>query len=223
MSAFDETSNLTLWAVLCAAVALMAAFAAVRAVRRRKVIRATTLGLGTGGFVLAAALLGSVALNLHTYQRFTLEQEIAQLHFARRAPQLFDVHVRFPDGSGHRAELAGDEWQLDARVLKWSGLATLVGFEPVYRLERLSGRYYSAAQELTARRTVESFATDRGLDLWSSARLSDGWIPWVDAVYGSAAYLPMRDGALYTVAISNSGLIARPLNDIAVKAISDWN
>lgn len=223
MPGIDETFNLTLWAVLSAALALLTAFAAVRALRRRKVIRASSLGLGTGGLVLMAALLGSVALNLHTYQRFTLEQEVAQLHFTLRAPQLFEVSVQFPDGGARRAELAGDEWQLDARVLKWSGFATLVGFEPVYRLERLSGRYYSAAQELTAPRTVESFAADRGLDLWSSARLSDGWIPWVDAVYGSAAYLPMRDGAQYTVTISTSGLIARPLNDTAVEAIADWN
>jgi hypothetical protein len=33
----------------------------------------------------------------------------------------------------------------------------------------------------------------------------------------------MRDGAQYTVAITNSGLIARPLNDAAVEAIADWN
>ncbi len=118
-------------------------------------------------------------------------------------------------------QLAGDEWQLDARVLKWSGLASVLGFEPLYRLERLSGRYLSALQELSAQRTVHTFADDDGFDLWGSARLS-GWIPWVDAVYGSAAYLPMRDGASYSVTVARSGLVARPLNEAATRAIADW-
>jgi len=223
MPGIDETFSLTALAALCAALALLTAFAMVRTLRKRKVVRAGALGAGTGGLALVAALLGSLALNLHTYQRFTLEKDIAQLHFARLAPQLFEVSMQFPDGSGRRAELAGDEWQLDARVLKWSGLATLMGFESVYRLERLSGRYADAAQELTGRRTVESFTTERGLDLWSVTRSSDRWIPWVDAVYGSATYLPMSDGAQYTVSITHSGLLARPLNDTAIKAVAGWD
>ena len=223
MSGIGETFSVTSLAALCAALALLTAFAMVRALRKRKAVRAGALGVGTGGFALVAALLGSLALNLHTYQRFTLEEDIAQLHFARLAPQLFEVSMQFPNGSRRRAELAGDEWQLDARVLKWSGLATLMGFESVYRLERLSGRYSDAAQELTGRRTVESFTTERGLDLWSVTRSSDRWIPWVDAVYGSATYLPMSDGAQYTVSITNSGLLARPLNDTAIKAVAGWD
>ena len=223
MQGLNETDSLTLAAAVSALLALIAAYGAVRGLRQRKVVRTTALGLGTGGLLIAAALLGSIALNLHTYQRFTSEQDVVQLRFAALAPQLFEVRLRFPDGASRRAELAGDEWQLDARVLKWSGLATVLGFRPVYRLERLSGRYSSAEQELTARRTIESFTEDRGLDLWSSARVADDWIPWVDAVYGSAAYLPMRDGAHFRVTISNRGLLARPLNDSAIKAVADWD
>ena len=41
------------------------------------------------------------------------------------------------------------------------------------------------------------------------------WLPFVDAVYGSATYMPMADGARYQVSITQSGLIARPLNPAA--------
>lgn len=223
MSGLDEAANLALLGGVCAVLAIVSLWAAARALRRRKPLRAGTLGLGTGGFALIAALFGSLALNLHTYQRFTLEQDIAHLHFAQRAPQLFDVQLLLADGTARRTELAGDEWQLDARVLKWSGLATVLGFQPVYRLERLSGRYYSTEQELNGRRTVEELATRRGLDLWSSARVSQQWIPWVDAVYGSAAYLPMRDGAHFKVTVTHNGLLARPVNETAIKAVADWD
>jgi hypothetical protein len=48
------------------------------------------------------------------------------------------------------------------------------------------------------------------------------WVPWVDALYGSATYMPMVDGASYTVSFSLTGLLARPSNDIARKAVSQW-
>ena len=33
----------------------------------------------------------------------------------------------------------------------------------------------------------------------------------------------MSDGAQYTVSITNSGLLARPLNDTAIKAVAGWD
>ena len=36
------------------------------------------------------------------------------------------------------------------------------------------------------------------------------WMPFVDAVYGSAVYLPMADGARYEVAITQSGFVGTP-------------
>jgi hypothetical protein len=41
-------------------------------------------------------------------------------------------------------------------------------------------------------------------------------------VYGSAAYLPMSDGAEYRIWLSQSGLVARPLNAQADGAIRTW-
>ena len=44
--------------------------------------------------------------------------------------------------------LLGDEWQLDARVIRWTLPGQLAGLPPVYRFERLSGRYGDPKQEL---------------------------------------------------------------------------
>jgi len=44
----------------------------------------------------------------------------------------------------------------------------------------------------------------------------------VDAFYGSATYMPMVDGASYAVFVSFTGLLARPNNDVALKAVSEW-
>jgi len=49
------------------------------------------------------------------------------------------------------------------------------------------------------------------LDLWQLKREFPQFLPWIDADFGSAAYLPLVDGANYRVTLSPSGgLIARP-------------
>jgi hypothetical protein len=111
---------------------------------------------------------------------------------------------------------------MDARVLKWRGIAVLIGFDTLYRLDRLSGRYRDITQERTGPRTVYGLSEEEGLDLWTIARRYAHWIPWVDALYGSATYMPMVDGASYTVSVSSTGLLARPNNEIARKAINEW-
>ena len=69
--------------------------------------------------------------------------------------------------------LAGDEWQLDARVLKWKGWANLLGLDAQYRLERVSGRYRDIEQERNDERTVYALSENPGVDLWTlSTRLS---------------------------------------------------
>jgi len=44
----------------------------------------------------------------------------------------------------------------------------------------------------------------------------------VDAMYGSAVFLPMTNQAKYVISISRNGLIARPANAEAKKAVSRW-
>ena len=74
--------------------------------------------------------------------------------------------------------------------------------EPVYQLERLSGRYSSWISERTDRARVHGLAEERPLDLWSLAReISRNLLPGVDAYYGTATYLPMADGARFKVTL----------------------
>jgi hypothetical protein len=118
--------------------------------------------------------------------------------------------------------LRGDEWQLDARVITWQPPATILGFEPVYQLERLSGRYSNVDSERSQPRTVHGLADERPLDLWSVARKFPKLTPGVDAYYGTATYLPMADRARFRVTLSRDALIARPINDEARNAVGKW-
>jgi len=193
----------------------------IQRVWRRGVLTGSLEGL-VGLLLLAiAALMAAISINLYTYDRLTHESTIAEVTFQKIEPQHFGARVLLKNNT-KILDLRGDEWQIDARVLKWRGMAVLIGFDTVYRLDRLSGRYRDITQERTGLRTVHSLSEEQGLDLWMIGRRYAHWIPWVDAVYGSATYMPMVDGASYTVSISSTGLLARPSNDIARKAIGEW-
>jgi len=193
----------------------------IQRVWRRRVMTGSLEGL-VGLLLLAiAALVVAISINLYTYDRLTHESPVAEIRFQGIEPQHFWADVMIKNNT-KTLDLRGDEWQIDARVLKWHGTAVLIGFDTLYRLDRLSGRYWDLSKEKTGPRTVYSLTEEPGLDLWMIAKSYARWIPWVDAVYGSATYMPMVDGAHYTISVSSSGLLARPANDIARKAVGEW-
>ena len=196
--------------------------AAIRRLRRLQLVRGTMFFL-TGALVLlvaAAAVL--VAANLYTYARLTHEQEAARVSMRQLGERWYVLSVQQKKGPPRHFELRGDEWQIDARVLKWRGMGTLLGFDTVYRLERLSGRYASVAAERAGPRTVHDLSKETSLDLWSLVKQHHAYVPFADALYGSAVYVPMSEGAEYAVSVSASGLVVRPGNDAARKAVGGW-
>ncbi len=178
------------------------------------VIAAVVAGLGTVGAMLAASL--------HSYARLTKEQEAARAVFRALAPKHYELLLVLRTEPARRFELRGDEWQIDARVLKWKGMGTVLGLDTLYRFERLAGRYADTVQEKSAPRTVHALPADAGFDLWALLKEQQRWLPLADALYGSAAYAPMADGAQYAVNVSTTGLLIRPLNDAATKAVGGW-
>jgi hypothetical protein len=169
---------------------------------------------------ICAALIGT---NLLTYRRLTAEQPAGEMQLTRTADKRFSGVLSYPDGEKITFALSGDEWQIDARLLKWSAFANLLGFDAAYRLERISGRYSQIEDERSRPRTVYELASPGRIDPWELVHRYHSWVPWVDAVYGSATYVPMSDGALYEIEVSQSGLMARPLNQAARQAVSGWH
>lgn len=194
----------------------------------QRLSRARFLSAGGSAFMgllllAIAALTFIVSLNFHTYARLTHEQPVAEIVFEAREPQHYRATLtQVPSGEMKVFILAGDEWQLDARVLKWQGWANLLGLDAQYRLERVSGRYRDIEQERHDERTVYSLSENPGVDLWQLSTQYPRWLPFVDAVYGSATYQPMADGARYEITITQSGLIARPINAAAQTVAKDW-
>jgi len=177
-----------------------------------------TLGLA----VLAMAVyLVLVAVNLYSFQELNGETPVATVSFRAAGEQTYIATLTRVDGTARDYRLRGDQWQLDARVIKWKTPFALLGLKPGYQLDRLQGRYFALEDERSKERTVHGLRDHAvGLDIWRQAR--QGWSFLVDARYGSAAYLPMADGAIFEVTVTPGGLVGRPLNGSAQQAVSGW-
>lgn len=182
-------------------------------------------GMGGVFFILVAMMCGLIALDLRSYQQVLLDKPVATVSFEKVEPQAFIATVALTE-SGATSEyyLRGDQWQMDARIIRWKGLLNSVGGKPGYKLDRIGGRYLSIEDERSRERTVHSLRDPEefGIDLWGWAYQHEGKTPLIEAVYGSATFVPMADGALYEVALSHTGLVAKPLNDAAKKAVNLW-
>lgn len=195
----------------------------LRRIGKGRLLRGGVRGLSGCCFILAALLLLSLGLNFRLYHRFTHEQQLVEIWFVQASPQYYAAEIRYPDGTVRVVDLHGDQWQLDARVLKWKPPATLLGLDPLYQLERISGRYQSVEQARSATYTAYGLSEEPVIDMVKLSRRYASWLPWTDTVYGSATYMPMADRAGYAVTLSSSGLVARPLNEEARQAVANWN
>jgi hypothetical protein len=188
---------------------------------RRPLVSKLQRGLAASLCLLLSTSLLLLGLSLIGYARLLQDAEVAQIAVRQIGVQHYRVSLEASTLPTREFELHGDEWQLDARVLRWKLPAALAGAPPLYRLERLSGRYGDPKQELEARRSVHPLAQEAFPDLWSLRRQFPQWLRFVDADFGSAAYLPLLDGARYRVSLSpRGGLVAQPA-DAATQRLLD--
>ncbi|MGN2247240.1 hypothetical protein ACFWZ3_11155 [Frateuria sp. GZRR35] len=207
-----------LW--ILAALALLFALVQLAALGRRlrarrpfaAILRTLFLLVGLG----LAVLLAGAGWSLRGYRLLGEEAPVVSVDARILSPQRWALTLTWPDGQRRDVALAGDAWRIEALVLKWKLPAVLAGLPPLYRLDRLSGRYDDPADEMSAMRTVVDFREAGDGDLITLARAHPDWLPMVDTVYGSGAYLPLVDGGHYTVSLMRTGaLVARPDDETA--------
>jgi len=167
--------------------------------------------------VLSFLLLGQLALcalivaGTQGYRALTQEQVAATIETHPVGPGAFKAVFTFPEGSDTSFVLAGDEIYVDAHILKWTSLGTILGLKTAYELDRVAGRYTLLEDEQTKPRTVYSLARKKRVDLFSLRRRHQLLDPLVDAEYGSATFIAASRPARFELRVSLTGLLIREL------------
>ena len=185
-------------------------------------------GLASGLAAVAAAFIAAlVALNMQSYSRLTWEKPVAEVRVTRTnaAQKLYDVTVVRQDGSNleTRCLLQGDEWILGGRVQKWKPWASTLGMNATYELDQLANKYLDARE--ANGRPITACDVSRPLNP-VLAKAPPGFRAWLTSVsqaedrrFGSANYMPLADGAVYRVVITQSGFNAEAVNAQARAAV----
>lgn len=179
---------------------------------------------GTCGlaFLALATLVGLVAYDLYGYSVLPDDKPLVTLSFKADGPQRYSVTL-LEGALERRVTLEGDLWQLDGRLLRWKGIAELIGLQPGYRLERLSGRFLAIEQQTQAQHgRVQLAQSPYGVDLWRWLRLNRRDLFLFEPQALRVTYLPIAADAVYSVRLTPTGLLAEPMNPAAEAALKNW-
>lgn len=116
----------------------------------------------------------------------------------------------------------GDQWLLEMRILTWHPLLAQLGMQPLYKLERLNGRYQSLVDEKILPRSL--YELDKATFSTSYWQMLLPYLhgTLINSYYGAAVYAPMSDSAQYGVFLKTGGVELKALNDEATQALNRW-
>ncbi|HET9947836.1 MAG TPA: hypothetical protein VFQ22_02805 [Longimicrobiales bacterium] len=202
---------LILTSIVFGALAVAFVVLSVRAFRGRRWIG--TAGRSTVGALFAAlsALAATLSVSTHGYRALTSEEVALTVTTVPTGPHAFQAYVEFPDGRDTTLAVRGDQVLVDARILKWKYVANLLGLRTQYELDRLTGRYVDIEDERTLERTVHALGADKPIDLHDLVQRYSLLRFLVDAEYGSASYVDVREPARFEVRVSTTGLLIREI------------
>lgn len=203
------SSLLTIFAAVCALASLLAFIAGLVALRNGRLFG--TLVSVTGALLLLTlgALSATIGVATQGYRTLTREEVAATVRTTAMGPQRFRADFTFPDGSESTFDLSGDEFYVDAHILKWKPLANLFGLHTAYELDRVAGRYLELEDERTKVRTLFALSEDKPVDMFTLRRRYSWFGPLLDAEYGSATFVPAERNGAFEVRVSTTGLLVR--------------
>jgi hypothetical protein len=110
------------------------------------------------GLLALAVFMVLVSLDLLSYKQLLSEKTLGTISFSQNDTQDYTATLTLiHEGSENSVVIYGDQWQIDARVIAWTGFLKGMGAKPGYRLDRLSGRYYSLEDEHRKKRVFISY------------------------------------------------------------------
>ena len=179
------------------------------ALKKRRVFRTTANTLLALLMLSLTALAATLTVSTQGYRALIREEVVASVTTRKVADQQFEASVSFSDGRDTVFLLAGDQFYMDARILKWKPIANILGLHTDYELDRISGRYLDLKAEQDSTRTVFALSPTKPVDLFDLRRQHPilGWL--VDAEYGSGTFIAADDRAMFDVLVSTTGLLVR--------------
>jgi hypothetical protein len=175
---------------------------------------------GTLGAILTISAVVALMLfmNLQTYVQLTRETHLADLSVGNRTDRGIPVSF-MREGKTQIFWIKSAEWRVDARFLKWKSWVSILGKDPVVRLESFTGRMIKTGDNPDP---IYDLSESSGIAEYLTTFLATHTV-MADTLYGSSVYMPTIEQSNYRISATHAGLLARPINTRGQQAILDWN
>lgn len=171
---------------------------------------------------LSAGLL-LVSYDMMAYRNLAEEDRVASVFIVENSPLDYTLRLEHRDGTVTQYQVHGEQWRLEARVIRWDKALAGSGLKNLVKLQRISGRYADSGAVAVSVASEHNIHRDELVDTWQWLRRGELIWQWVDVDFGSGVFAPMVDGAAYGVYLGRSGMFIKPENPIAVEALRDWS
>ena len=166
--------------------------------------------IAAAGALLLGGLLLTGGFALRSFQMFSSRDVIAEVRCAPIGPSEYELSF-VPIDRGRRRpaqtyRLSGDQWMISGGIVTWHPWLTWLGLPSYHKPTRLSGRFRRAADELSHSPSLAEL--NGGLDpVWDWYYRHQRWLPFVEAAYGSAAYVDTDPGVWHRVMVTPTGYL----------------
>ena len=183
----------------------------LRALKKKQLFGWLNRHLFAALLILLGALLTVIGFSVVGYDSLTKEQLAANIHVKKLAPQDYLISLDSKNGQIKEFEVLGDQFFIDAKIIKWYYFSNLLGFKTIYKLDRIGGRYISFEEEKSKPRSLFKLEEPASLDLFKLQEKYPILQKFVDAKYGSASFIEAKDDTNYRLMVSTTGLLIREM------------
>jgi hypothetical protein len=190
---------------------LLAVGFAVGAVRGRGLIRRLRRLVAAALCACLGILLGSFLVLRHGFHAFAGETLVAKVTTSRLGGDAFELTYRpatDADAAAQTVQLRGDQWGIGGGVVVWHPWLTMLGVKSYYKPMRLSGQFSSLARQRAELPTVHALVPEAD-HVWEALYRASRYLPFIEAVYGSSAYVYVEPGAVQEVYVTHSGYMIK--------------
>jgi len=200
-----------LLAVATLIVWLLCLGAAVGVVRSRGLLVRVRRLVAAVAWAAVGIVLATLFLVLHAFHAFAGETLIGWVTTRRLAPEAFEL-IYVPAAGGDAAartfQLHGDQWAISGGVVKWHPWLTALGLRSYHKPNRISGQFSSLERQRARPPTVEALEPDTDW-FWELLYWADPSLPFVEAAYGSTAYVYVEPQWVQEVYVTPSGYLIK--------------
>jgi len=157
------------------------------------------------GFIIMFVVNLILALLLvMTYTGLTKETPVAYINFKQENAAEYTYIATISDEDNDSIgeyRIEGDQWRLEANIIKMEYWASVLGIDTKYTLDRFQGRFSDINLENKIHHTA--------YQLENKDLVNDFGLFFEDTAYGSGTYTNIKLDTLYTVYLSPTGLLVR--------------